>query len=239
ATFAYGNFRAVYNMTTLYSGSPFHTPGYDSPTGSACDYVLSFPDDDRVLGANDFVIATVGNLGNDQTAQREQTAFWMLRELEVPSLHRRYVFMFVNGSNRGFILEDAQQPNSDHVAEYFPDDANGHLHKIEDWFEFDDNGSGFNNVDATLDNFTTTGGVKKAARYRWSWRPRAVKSSANDFTNLFSLVDALHAPQPEPYTTSVEALADVDEWMRTFAIERLVGNWDSFSYSRGKNMYAY
>src|SRR5262249_38307127 len=56
---------------------------------------------------------------------------------------------------------------------------------------------------------------------------------------LFSLVDALHAPQPEPYTTSVEALADVDEWMRTFAIERLVGNWDSFSYSRGKNMYAY
>src|SRR5204863_1457576 len=32
ATFVYGNQRAVYNIGTLYSGSPWHTPGYNSPT---------------------------------------------------------------------------------------------------------------------------------------------------------------------------------------------------------------
>jgi len=189
---------------------------------------------------NDFVIATVGNLDNDTTAQIEQAAFWMLRELGMPSLHRRHILMYVNGVRRGpAIMEDAQQPSSDIVDEYFPDDSNGHLHKIEDWFEFDNAGSSFANVDATLDNFTSTGGAKKTARYRWNWRPRAVQGSANDFTNLFALVDALHATRPEPYTREVESLVDVDQWMHVLALERFVGNWDSFAYSRGKNMYLY
>jgi len=94
------------------------------------------------------------------------------------------------------------------------------------------------NVDASLDDFTTFDGKKKTARYRWNFRPRAVQGGT-DFTNLFLLVDALHAGQPQPYESQVDALVDVDEWMRTLAVERLVGNWDSYSYSRGKNMYAY
>ncbi len=239
ASFAYGDFRVVYNMRTLYSGSPFHTSGYNSPVGSACDYVLNFPSDDGMLGATDFVIATLGNLNNDPTDQAEQTAFWILDELGVPSMHRRYTSMFVNGVKRGSIMEDSQQPSSDVIDEFFPNDSKGQLHKIEDWFEFDNTGSSFNNIDATLENFTTTGGVKKTARYRWSWRPRAVKSSANDFTNLFQLVDALQLPMPDPYTKAVEGLVNVEEWTRVLAVERLVGNWDSFSYNRGKNMYAY
>lgn len=238
-TFVYGNSRAVYNMGALYSGSPFHTPGYNSPVGNACDYSLTFPADDPVLGAGDMLVLMTGNGGNDTTEQREQIAFWMLRELGAPSLHRRFVYMFVNGSNRGTILEDAQQPNADYISEYFPDDSKGQLHKIDDWFEFNDAASDVNNVDATLDNFTTTGGAKKTARYRWNWRPRAVKEFAHDFTNLFTLVDALHLTRPEPYTSDVLGLVEVDEWMRTFALERFTGNWDSFSYERGKNMYAY
>jgi hypothetical protein len=238
ATFVYGNSRVVYNMKTLYSGSPFHTGSYTSPMGSICDYVLNFPDDDRLLGANDFVISSTGNLGNDETAQREQAAFWILREMGAPSLHRRYIQMFVNGQKRGTIMEDSQQPNSDVVEQYFPDDADGQLFKIEDWFEFDSAGSGFNQVDATLQNFELDG-LKRTERYRWNWRPRAVKTSAHDFANLFLLADAVQLPTPEPYHTVVSSLVDVDEWMRTLALERLVGNWDSFAYNRGKNMYAY
>jgi regulation of enolase protein 1 (concanavalin A-like superfamily) len=237
ATFVYGDFRVVYNAQTYYSGSPFKS--YNSPLGTPCDYAMSLPDDDRAFGANDFVIATLGNAANDPTALREQTAFWILNQLEVPSLYRRYVYMYLNGSSRGMILEDAQQPSSDVVQEYFPDDSDGNLHKIEDWFEFNDTDTSFTYNTATLDEFTTTGGAKKTARYRWNWRPRAVKGSSSDFTNLFLLVDAVHTSRPDPYTAQVASFADVEEWMRTFAVERLVGNWDSFSYGRGKNMYAY
>ncbi len=247
ATFVYGNFRAIYTAETLYSGSPWHTPGYSGPMGGICDYVLHFMPDDPFLGAEDFVLASLGNLNNDPTAQAEQASFWIARQLGVPYNHRRYIHLFVNGLARGLLYEDAQQPNSEMIDTYFPNHTDGQLHKIEDWFEFDDSGDNKSfNVDATLQNFTTptptefAGNTnKKMARYRWNWRPRAVQESPNDFANLFALVDAVNAPSPEPYTSQTLAVADIDEWMRVFALERIVGNWDSYGYNRGKNMYAY
>ncbi|PYI83082.1 MAG: hypothetical protein DME26_15770, partial [Verrucomicrobia bacterium] len=240
ATFAYGNYRVVYNIGALYSGSPWHTPGYSSPTGNMCDYVLNFPSDDRLLGAEDFVMASVGNLGSDDTGQREQTSFWIGYQLGTPYNYRRFVRMYVNGLQRGTIFEDSQQPSADVVKEWFADNPGGDLHKIEDWFEFDTTGDNkLFNVDATLQNFTTTGGTKKMARYRWNWRKRAVSDSANGYTNLFALVDAVNASGSAAYTAQVEALVDVDEWVRIIAMEHIVGNWDSYGFSRGKNMYAY
>lgn len=239
-TFVYGNFRVIYNVGTLYSGSPWHAPGYNSPVGNICDYEVNCPPDDQLLGTEDLALATIGNLNNDPTYQAEQTAFWIGRKLGAPYLHRRYVRVFFNGQLRGALYEDSQQPSRDVVTQFFPDDDAGSLHKIEDWFEFNDTGDGFyGNVDATLQDFTTSGGAKKTARYRWTWRPRAVRESANDFTNLFRLVDAMNAPQPEPYRARVADLVDVDGWMRVLAVERIVGNWDSYGYSRGKNMFAY
>ncbi|MEJ5237733.1 MAG: lamin tail domain-containing protein [Limisphaera sp.] len=239
-TFVYADTRVVYNAGTLYSGSPWHTPGYNGPLGNLCDYEVNLPKDDLVLGTDDFVLATVGNLDSDPTYQGEQTAFWIGRKLGAPYLHRRHIRVFLNGQQRGLVYEDAQQPNRDVVWQYFPDDDAGSLHKIEDWFEFDNSGDNkLGYVDATLENFTTSGGAKKIARYRWTWRPRAVRESANDFTNLLALVDAMNAVQPEPYRSQVATRVDVEEWMRILAMERIVGNWDSYGFSRGKNMYAY
>ncbi|RLT17046.1 MAG: hypothetical protein DWI28_06780, partial [Planctomycetota bacterium] len=239
ASFAYGNFRVVYNMQTYYSGSPWHTGGFNGPTGNQCDYVLNFSSDDTVLGAKDYVISTVGNLGNDDTSQREQASFWMLGELNAPTLHRRHINMYCNGNRRGTIMESSQQPGSDVIGEYFPDDTEGHLFKIEDSFEFADDGAGFNATDAQLIQYLTTGSAKKTARYRTSWRPRAVNDSANEFNELFNLVDAVNATAPEPYTAQTLALVDVEEWMRVFAVEHIAGNWDAYGYNRGKNMYTY
>lgn len=240
ATFVYGGARVCYNVGVLYSGSPFHTPGYNSPDGNACDYEMSFAKDDQLLGTGDFVLATIGNLNSDATYQAEQTAFWISRKLGAPYLHRRYIRLFFNGQPRSVVYEDAQQPNADVVSEFFPDDDAGSLHKIEDWFEFDDTGdSMLGNVDATLQNFTTTGSAKKTARYRWNWRPRGGHEAATAFTNLFALVDAMNAAQPEPYRSGAAGLVNVEEFMRVLAMERIVGNWDSYGYARGKNMFAY
>ncbi|MFO1512374.1 MAG: lamin tail domain-containing protein [Verrucomicrobiota bacterium] len=52
-------------------------------------------------------------------------------------------------------------------------------------------------------------------------------------------MDAVSATQPEPFRTHVLGLMDVEEFMRVLALERIVGNWDSYGYARGKNMFAY
>ena len=178
----------------------------------------------------------------DDTLQLEQIAYWMADQLGVANNRRRFVHLFVNGSKRGKIYEDTQRPDSDLLDQFYADAPNGDLFKLDDSFEFDDGASSFqrDNGDtaATLENFTTTGGGKKTARYRWHWRKRASSSGANDYDSLFALVNAMNA-RDESYADQVRALVDVDQWMRVLTVEHMVGNWDSYGYQRGKNMFAY
>ena len=174
-TFVYGGVRAIYNAGAKYSGSWAHTPNYSSPVGNACDYTLDFPADDRLLGETSAVLALPGTVGDDTTLQREQLIWWMARKLKMLALHRRFVRVFVNGQQRQQVLEDTQQLAGQFLAEWFPNDDGGRLHKSQDWVEFQDNAmSALGDVRATLGNFTTTGGIKKTARYRWQWAPRAM-----------------------------------------------------------------
>src|SRR5262249_28459129 len=149
-----------------------------------------------------------------------------------------------------FIMEDSQQPNGDMIAEYFPGDTGGNLYKIEDWFEFPDNGFDFaSNNDADLSRRTINlngTNVLPIAPYRFMFRARSVGSgeSANDYANLFDVVDVVSpssayspsgssnsAPVPDP--AAFDAVANVDQWMRIFACQHTIGNWDSYGYERG------
>jgi hypothetical protein len=249
ATFVYNNERVVYNMGAKYSGSPFHWQGYNGPLGASSDYTMTFPDDDLFLGQSDFVLNLPANIASDSTGVREQVFFWMADQVGQPYNNRRYTHLLLNGVDRDVvngtrsIYEDAQQPNSDFVSEWFPNDSDGELYKIEDWFEFSDSFERFN-LDAELVAVTTTNLVTglpeyKKERYRWWFRKRAVKESAHDYSELFRLVSAVNNPDTASFISQTEALVDIDEWLGAIAIRHAAGDWDSFGYRRGKNMYAY
>ncbi len=239
-TFVMGNNRVIYNIGGQYSGSPYHAPAFNSPIGNVCDYVLNFHDDDVFLGETDFTLQWPGNGGGDNTYQREQTAYWLAEQIGLPYCYRRSVNLFVNGVRRAELFDDAQQPNGDMTDEFYPDGENGDLHKIQLWFEFDENASSFTPTGATLGNFTTTGGHKKLARYRWNWAKRAVQGSTTNYANLYKLVDAVNHPGlGANYRKTLEAQMDVDNWLRTYAVQHVVGNYDSFAYGSGQNMYTY
>lgn len=239
-TFVYGNSRVIYNIGGQYSGSPWHAPGYDSPTGNVCDYLLTFPEDDPLLGETDSTLQWPGNGGGDNSYQREQTAYWIAEQMGLPYCYRRSVNLFINGVRRAELYEDVQQPDGDMDDEFFPDGKDGDLHKIQNWYEFDDPAVTFTTVGATLSPYTTTGNMKKLAAYRCMFARRAVNGSANDYTNLFALVDAAnYTGLGVYYRRQLESTIDVDNWLKTYAVEHIVGNSDSFAYGSGQNMYAY
>ncbi len=237
-TFVYGNFRAVYNAGGRYRGSPWIRPGYNSPVGNPCSYVWELPKDDELLGADEFNLDSL-EPGRDNTWQREKTSFWIAGQLGVPFSYQRYVHLYVNGVKRGEIYTDSQQADSDYISGWFPDDDRGEIFKTDDWFEFNDSVSQEFNIDATLADFTTTGGAKKQARYRWNWEKKSNRGLDDDYTRLFGLVDALNTPGTDAYTEAVEAVADVEEWLRVFAVRHVVCDWDGYGYNRGKNQFAY
>jgi hypothetical protein len=264
-TYVYNNYRVVYNAKPQYGGSPWHNGAMQGPVNPSVrvDYVMNLADEDRVLGATDFIFNNVGNpSGNDSSdtsGMAEQCSYEIFKGAGLVFNYRRYMHLFVNGNQRSisgniagnFIMEDSQQPNGDMIEQWFPDDSEGQLYKIEDWFEFNDVATGFSNDDADLQRRETTyNGVTtvKLAPYRFMWRKRSISAgdSANDYTNLMAMIDIVSprtAPTVNPLNDTMVKqfglVADFEQWMRIFAVQHTVGNWDAYGYNRGKNAYTY
>ncbi|HET7625155.1 MAG TPA: lamin tail domain-containing protein [Verrucomicrobiae bacterium] len=240
-TFVLNNDRVIYNAQALYAGSPYIAPGYSGPTSGACGYSITLPGDDLFLGSDDLVLDWAGGHGGETTALQEQMGYWIADQLNLPFSHRYTIRLHVNGVTddaRHNTFEAAMQPGGDFLDEWSPDETDGDFFKVERAFDFNDSGNLVADLQPRLEEYTTTGGVKKTARYRWNWLFRAV-DRVNDFSNLFSVVDAFNAAQPEPYTTDVANLVDVEEWMRIFATEHIIVNFDSWGHDFGKNMYLF
>ena len=247
--------RAIYNMSARYSGSPYHET-VDGPAGTrACHYIWSMPADDQLLGTtafnkihwpgNDIQDDTIYSNSNDSTLQREQAANTLLRGLGVPWISRRYVIVYVNGTRRGQVMEDSLRPSGSVPDAYFPDDEGGSLYKIQPWFEgtaFPDS-TGYiawaNKSWAIVAPYRTTGGAYKTARYRWHYEPRDVPVSANDYTNVFTLLDAMNSYNDPHYPEILSGEVDVDQWLRVVAANHAAGNWDCYGIQNGQNVYGY
>ncbi|HVY69182.1 MAG TPA: lamin tail domain-containing protein, partial [Verrucomicrobiae bacterium] len=239
-TFVLGNQRVIYNSRALFAGSPYISPGYCGAACGMCGYTLSFPEDDRLLGDTDFVLDWPGGHGGESTAMQEEMAYWIAARIGLPTCHRYIIRLHVNGvtdEQRGGVFEAVNQPSGDFVKAWTGSN-NGDMFKVDRSFEFNDGGGLISDAMPTLQVFTTTGGAKKQARYRWSWNKRAT-DTPNNYTNIFNLVDAANAASPEPYTSAFESLVDMEEWMGIFAVEHIINNFDSWGHDIGKNMYIY
>jgi hypothetical protein len=240
-TFVLGNERVIYNAGARYKGSPYISPGYCGATCGVCGYSIAFGEDDLFLGENELVIDWPGGHGGETTALQEQMCYWIADRLNIPWSHRYTIRFHVNGvtdTARKVTFEAVVQPAGGFVSEWVPNDSNGELFKIERAFEFNDSAGLTADPEPQLAVFRTTGGVKKREKYRWNFMFRST-GLRDDYTNIFALVDAVNSTGPQPYTASVMGLVDVEEWMRIFATEHIIVNFDAYGHDIGKNMYAY
>lgn len=229
ATLVYGNFRVVYNAGFRDKGSPYH--------GGAGDYAVTVPQDDLLLGAQDRVFGSTGNGGSENTGMAGDVSAWIGQRLGIPYLHSHYMRLYRNGSRFREILYDLEQPNRDYAEAWFGGgQAGDELYKIAVWFEFADDNSNFQATGATLQRFLS-GGDYKLARYRWNWQIRPSTGTVNDLSSIFNLVTAANTTADR--VTGLMHLADMEEWMRAFAFNRILGNWDAWTFNVGQNMYLY
>lgn len=240
-TFVYNGERVFYNVGATYSGSFFNSPNYTGPTGSPCDYACRFYDDEPFLGASRVILSWPGLTGTpDNTAQHEQFSYWLASQLGLPFNYRRYVSVTVNGVRRGPLMEDTQRPNSEMLAQWFPRSSNGDLFKIQVHYESDDSGNSLATFsEASLEPRRDSRGNLETKSYRWNWAPQALGNSPANLEPIFQLVDTLQTRNEQAYTEAVRSQVNIEQWMRTFAVEHIVGNWDSYGYGNGQNMYAY
>lgn len=241
-TFVSGE-RAIYNASVRWRGSPFTRPTManpDDPNGRA-SFRVKFPSDEPFLNNDELNIDSLER-DRDATMQRERTSYQIAEQLGISYSYLRYVYLSFNGMPYSYVFADVLHIEKDYLQMWF-DDEDGELVKIDDWPEFKNftggEGDGFVKADATLQNFTTTGGVKKRARYRWNWNNTPKGGNPYDtFANIERLVDAANTTG-SVYRGALESVADVPQWMRVIAMRHIIGDWDSYGYKRGKNMSMY
>jgi len=245
-TIVYNN-RIIYNMGGRYSGSPWHQ-SYSSPAGfNACHYVWSMPKDDLLLGAtsfnkihwpgNDIQQDNITSNNNDATLQREQAAYYLMRRLGLPWSYRRFVAVYVNGTRRGKLMEDALRPTGGLVKDqYLPDHTGVQLIKLQRWYA----GQTTSLIsEARMSRYTFPDGSYRVARYRPNWSIKETQTSLSDYTNVFRLIEAAGAYNDLNYEAILENVVDVENWMRMLAANNTVGNWDAFGAGSGQNVDAW
>lgn len=252
ATFVYDGTRAVYGIGARYSGSVWTMTqingGYDSPVGKICGYRLRFPGDDCLLGSAVLNLdrhgTKISGVGNYEMTAREQLGNWTAARLGLPATHRRYLVLNVNGQRRGTVYEDAEKPNGDYLEKSFSGANLGELFKIERVWSGSEGLAIGDYDEATLSNFPRNGS-KNLATYRWMFEKEQSQagSHANNYQTLFDLVDAAAPNQTDSSVlnspAALAAQVDVENWMRTIAMERACGNSDTYGYLASHNMYAY
>src|SRR6185436_9181277 len=230
ATLVYGMNRVVYNAGFRNKGSPYHSGGGD--------FAVTVPRDEVVLGVDDRIFASTGNGGSEGTQMAGDMSAWIGGLLGVPYLHAHYMQLYRNGGQFREVLYDLEQPNKYHAQNWFGGGGTrDDLYKIAVWFEFDDGNGGFSATSATFEKFPSSAPPYRLPRYRWNWQIRPDSPTVNDLSSLFNLVSAANSTTDR--IAKLPILANMEEWMRAFAYERIIGNWDSWTFSVGQNMYMY
>jgi len=229
-TFVYNDSEVFYNVGIRYRGSPFLRSGAGRDPRDRYAYRLDFNPDQKFHGLEEI------NLDNTEGGSRgplqERASYWFYKQMGLPFSRHEYVRPIING-NAHSNFEDVQKIDGDYINEWFPNDNDGYIHKIDDYFEYTADGTGFSNFDEGLKYDSSHPRLKET--YRWGFEKRSHRE--NDYwDHLLDFAAAFNTSSSSTlYEQNVESFIHPEEFARELAVRHAVGDWDSYGYRRGKN----
>jgi hypothetical protein len=229
-TFVYNNTEVFYNVGLRYRGSPFIRSGSRRDPRDRYAYRLDFNPDQKFRGREEI------NLDNTEGSNRgplqERASYWFYRQMGLPYCMQEFVRPIINGRSNG-VYEDVQKIDGDYIDNWFPDDNQGYIHKIDDYFEYSADGTGFSNLDEGLKYDSSHPLLKET--YRWGFEKRSHREDDN-WDHLFDLAVALNTRSSSSnYQQTIELVIHPEQFAAVLALRHAVGDWDSYGYRRGKN----
>ena len=101
---------------------------------------------------------------------------------------QEYVRVIINGRSHAD-YEDVQKIDGDYIRRWFPNDTEGYIHKIDDYFEYSANGTAHSNLDEGLKYDSRHPLLSET--YRWGFEKRSHRE--NDYwDHLFDFAKAMN-----------------------------------------------
>jgi hypothetical protein len=233
-TFVYNNTEVFYNVGLRYRGSPFIRSGSGRDPRDRYAYRIDFNPDQKFHGLVEI------NLDNTEGSNRgplqERASYWFYRQMGLQYSMQEFVRPIINGRSNG-VYEDVQKIDGDYIDRWFAGDNQGYIHKIDDYFEYSADGTGFSNLDEGLKYDSSHPLLKET--YRWGFEKRSHRENDN-WNHLLDFAVALNTRSSSSnYQQAIESVIHPEHFAKVLAFRHAVGDWDSYGYRRGKNNYFY
>jgi hypothetical protein len=235
-TFVFNDTDVFYNARVRYRGSPFLRSGFGKNPLGRNALRIDFNPDQKFRRREEI------NLDNTEGGSRgplqERASYWFYRKMGLQHSRQAYVRPVFNGNSyTGY--EDVRKIDGDYIDDWFPDDNEGYIHKIDDYFEYTAGGTGFANLDEGL-KYGDGKHPLIPETYRWCFEKRSHREDDN-WDHLFNFAVKMNTSDSNPtaYEDAIESVVDPYHFAGVLALRHACGDWDSYGYSRGKNNYFY
>ncbi|NLZ04862.1 MAG: hypothetical protein GXY19_06800 [Phycisphaerae bacterium] len=229
-TFVYNDTEVFYNCGLRFRGSPFIRSGSGRDPRERYGYRIDFDPDQTFRGREEINLDATE--GSSRGPLQERASYWFYRKMGLQFSTQEYVRLIINGRSHSN-YEDVQKIDGDYVERWFPDDADGYIHKIDDYFEYSSNGTGYSNLDEGLKYDSRHPLIKET--YRWGFEKRSHREN-DEWDHLLDFAAAMNTPSGNPrYEQTIESVVHPEHFAKMLAIRHTVGDWDSYGYRRGKN----
>lgn len=163
---------------------------------------------------------------NDPSVCREFLSTYVLGVNNVVAQRSNWVQLFINGNYHG-LYNNAEQINKTFLESRFGN-KNGNLYKCSwpadlIWINNDQN---------TYKNIINPSPLNERA-YELK-----TNESQDDYSDLVHLIDVINNTSSSNFKTEIEAIFDVQAYLKTLAVEVLIGHWDNYFYNKN-NYYLY
>jgi len=235
-TFVYNDTEVFYNCRIRHRGSPFlrNGSGRSPEPYHRHGFRIDFNPDQKFRSREE--INLDGTEGGSRGPLQERASYWFYRKMGRQYSRQEYIRPILNGRT-AHNYEDVQKIDGDYIDEWFPNDNDGYIHKIDDYFEYNVEGTSHRNLDEGLKSDAQHPRLKEV--YRWGFEKRGHRENDN-WQHLLDFAEAINKPSGSTgYEAAVESMVHPAHFAAVLAIRHAVGDWDSYGYDRGKNNYFY
>ena len=236
-TFVYNDTEVFYNTHIRLRGSPFLRGGSGRNPTHEHAYRIEFNPDQKFRMRQEINLDNTE--GNERGPLQERASYWFHRKMGLQYSMGEFIKPILNG-NVYWTYEDVQKIDGDYINAWFPDDNDGYIHKIDDYFEYNVQGTSHSNWDEGL-IYNPDHHPLIPETYRWGFEKRSHREN-DTWGHLFSFAYAMNTESENngaAYEAAVESQIDPLHFARVLAVRHACGDWDSYGYNRGKNNYFY
>lgn len=210
----------IYQSSTVHDtilNVGIHVRGNTSVASAKKSFQLSF--NTYVSGRKFYGLEKMNLNGehNDVSIMRTRTSDEILRQAGLPCSRTSYVKLYINNEYKGLYI-NVEHIDDEFLQKRFINDQTGNLFKCF-------YGSDLTYHGANASAYTSTYDLK-------------TNESLNDYSGLIHFIDVLNNSTAANFTCAIQEVFDVDLYLRTLAVEILIGQWDGYAYNKN-NYYLY